>query len=125
MKNKNILRSFKNAINGIIQTTGSERNMKIHITATVLVLLLSFLYKLTRIELLIVFFTIALVLICELFNTTIEMLIDLITEVYHPKAKIIKDTAAGAVLISAILSLIVAYVIFFDRILNTIKYIFK
>lgn len=125
MKNKNLIESFKNAISGILQTIRSERNMKIHILVLLSVLILSCLYKLTGIELLIILITIALVLICELFNTTVEKLIDLITDVYHPKAKIIKDAAAGAVLISAILSLMVAYIIFFDRIINTIKYIFR
>lgn len=124
MKNRNLFESFKNAISGIINTISTERNMKIHIAVSILVLILSFSYKLTGIELLIVFITIALVLICELFNTAVEKLIDLITDVYHPKAKIIKDTAAGAVLLVAILSVIVAYIIFFDRISNDLRILF-
>lgn len=121
MKNKNLIDSFNNAINGIIHTIKTERNMKIHITAAALILLLSLFYDLTRIELLIVSLTIVIVLICELFNTAIEVIIDTIIEIYHPKAKIIKDTAAGAVLISAFFSLIVAYFIFFDRVSTSLE----
>ncbi len=116
MKNKNLLESFNNAINGIISSIKSERNMKIHITAAALTLFLSLFYDLTRNEFLLVGMTIVLVLICELFNTAIEVLVDTIIEIYHPKAKIIKDTAAGAVLVSAFFSLVVAYFIFYGRV---------
>jgi len=121
MKNRNLVESFNNAINGIISTIRTERNMKIHITAAVLIILLSFLYKLTHTEFLIVLIVIGIVLICELFNTAVEKLIDLITDVYHPKVKIIKDMAAGAVMISAAVSLIVGYVIFFNRVSSDLE----
>lgn len=120
MKNKNLIESFNNAIQGIIHTIKSERNMKIHISAAVLILLLSLFYDLTRTEFLIVCLTIALVFICELFNTAIEALVDTIIGIYHPKAKIVKDTAAGAVMVAAFLSLIVAYFIFYDRVSSTL-----
>lgn len=121
MKNRSLIESFNNAINGIISTFRSERNMKIHIIAAVLVLGLSLFYDLTRIEFIIVCITIALVIICELFNTAIEVLIDTLIGIYHPRAKTVKDTAAGAVLVSAVLSLAVAYFIFFDRISTSLE----
>ncbi|HHW49696.1 MAG TPA: phosphatase PAP2 family protein [Clostridiaceae bacterium] len=121
MKNRNLVESFNNAIKGIINTIRTERNMKIHITASVLVILLSFLYKLSRTEFLIVLIVAALVLICELFNTAVEKLIDLITDVYHPKVKIVKDIAAGAVMISAGVSLIAGYVIFINRVSSDVE----
>ncbi len=121
MKNRNLIDSFNNALNGIISTVRSERNMKIHLTAAALVLLLSLFYDLTRIEFVIICITIAIVLICELFNTAVEVIIDTVIDVYHPKAKIVKDTAAGAVFISALLSLITAYMIFFDRVSTSLE----
>lgn len=121
MKNRNIVQSFNNAINGIIYTIRTERNMKFHIFAAVAILLLSLFFKLSRIEFLIVCMTISLVIICELFNTAVEVIVDIIVDVYHPKARIVKDVAAGAVLLSAFLSLIVAYFIFFDRVSNEIE----
>jgi len=125
MKNKNLVESFNNAIKGIISTVRTERNMKIHIAASVMVVLLSFLYKLTRTEFLIVMIVVALVLICELFNTAMERLIDLITDVYHPKVKTIKDMAAGAVMISAGVSLIVGYVIFINKVSSDVEAVIK
>lgn len=116
MKNKNIINSFNNAINGVIFVFKNERNMKIHVIAAIGVLIMSLFFKLSRVEFLILFFSVALVIVCELFNTAIEIIVDIIVNVYHPKAKAVKDIAAGAVLVSAFFSLIVAYFIFFDRI---------
>ncbi len=121
MKNKNLIDSFNNAVNGIIAAIRSERNMKLHILAAAVVLIMSLFYNLTRVEFIIVCITIAIVIICELFNTAIEVVIDTIIGVYHPKAKLVKDTAAGAVFVSAILSVLVGYFIFFDRVSSTLE----
>jgi diacylglycerol kinase (ATP) len=116
LKNKNLLDSFNNAINGVVYVLKNERNMKIHLIAAIGILIISLFFKLSRIEFLILLFSIALVIICELFNTAIEIIVDIIVHVYHPKAKAVKDIAAGAVLVSAFFSLIVAYFLFFERI---------
>lgn len=116
MKNKNLIDSFNNAINGITSTIKTEKNMKIHITAAAFVMFLSLFYDLTRIEFLIVCITVAFVIVCELFNTVVEVLVDTIIGIYHPKAKLAKDTAAGAVLVATFVSLVVAYFIFYDRV---------
>lgn len=121
MKNRKLVDSFNNAINGIISAIRSERNMKIHLTAAALVLFLSLFYDLTRVEFLIVCMTIAIVIICELFNTAIEVVIDTLIGIYHPKAKVVKDTAAGAVFIAAVLSILVGYFIFFDRVSTSLE----
>lgn len=116
MKNNNLIDSFNNAVNGLVYTIKNERNMKIHISAAAFILVLSLFYKLTRVEFLIICLTISGVIICELFNTAVEVIVNIIVDVYHPKAKIVKDVAAGAVLVSAFVSLIVGYFIYFDRI---------
>ena len=121
MKNRTLIDSFNNAMHGIISTVKSERNMKIHLAAAVMVLVMSLFYDLTRTEFIIICITIALVLICELFNTAIEVVIDTLSGIYHPKAKVVKDRAAAAVFISALLSIIVAYVIFFDRVSTSLE----
>lgn len=121
MKNKNLVDSFNNAVNGIIAAIRSERNMKLHILAAAIVLVMSLFYNLTRVEFIIICITIAIVIICELFNTAIEVVIDTIIGVYHPKAKLVKDTAAGAVFVSAILSVLVGYFIFFDRVSSSLE----
>jgi len=121
MKNRNLIDSFNNAISGIIYTIKSERNMKAHIIAAVIILILSLLYGLNKIEFLIICLTVSAVLVCELFNTAIEIVIDIIIDVYHPKAKIVKDVAAGAVLVSSFFAVVVAYCMFFDRFNISVK----
>jgi len=116
MKNKKLIDSFNNAFNGIIHAIRVERNMKIHVAAGIVIAALGIYYGLSRMEMLIVCLTIAIVLICELFNTAVETLVDMFVDRYHPKAKAAKDVAAGAVLLSAVLSLLVGYFIFFDRV---------
>ena len=67
------------------------------------------------IEILILFFTITLVIVLEMINTAIEVTIDLNANYYHPLAKIAKNVAAGAVLVSAVMAVLVGYLLFFDR----------
>lgn len=122
MKNPNVVRSFNNAISGILHAVNHERNMRLHLTAAVGVAVLSMVYKISRTEMLTVCLTVAGVIICELFNTAIENVIDMLVDVYHPRAKIAKDVAAGAVLVSALAALFVGYMIFFDRISRNVAW---
>lgn len=121
MKNRNLIDSFNNAISGIIYAIKSEKNMKIHIITAFCVLVMSLLYGLSSIEFLIICLTICMVIVCELFNTAVEVIVDIIIDVYHPKAKIVKDVAAGAVLVASFVSVIVAYLIFFKRVSTSFK----
>jgi diacylglycerol kinase (ATP) len=89
--------------------------MRIHYAIALLVLILGFVVRLTKLELAVLFFTVSLVIAMELVNTAIEATIDLITDKYHPLAKIAKNVAAGAVLISSINAVAVGYVLFFDK----------
>ncbi|WP_053957562.1 diacylglycerol kinase [Inediibacterium massiliense] len=118
MKVRKLIDSFNYAIDGIIYTLKTQRNMRIHFTMAVSVLFLSLFFHLSKLEVLILFFTIALVIIAEMVNTSIEATIDLITKEYHELAKIAKNVAAGAVLIAAFNAIIVAYLIFFDEFSN-------
>jgi len=115
MKSRNIIDSFNYAIKGIIHAVKSERNMKIHIAFGIAVFLLSLFFDLTKTEFMIICLTVAMVLISEMFNTAIEVVVDLIEEKYNLKAKIIKDVSAGAVLVSAFFAVIIGYFIFFER----------
>jgi diacylglycerol kinase (ATP) len=82
----------------------------------ILIIIISFLLKLNTIELLIVFLTIAMVLTAEMINTAIEAVVDMFTQEYHPLARVAKNVAAGAVLISALNAVIVGYLIFYKKI---------
>ena len=116
MKVKKLVDSFNYAIEGIIYSIRTQRNMKIHMLTTILVLTATFFYDLSKIELLIITMTITLVIVAEMINTAVECAIDATTNFYHPLAKIAKNVAAGAVLVTAINSVLVGYVIFWDRI---------
>ena len=110
-----IINSFNYAVEGIIYALKKEKHMKIHFFMGFMILLLSLFFNFSRIELLMLFFTISLVIISEMMNTAIEKVVDLYTEDFHPLAKIAKDVAAGAVLIASLNALVVAYFLFFDR----------
>ncbi|NMA85911.1 MAG: phosphatase PAP2 family protein [Tissierellia bacterium] len=115
MKSRSLIESFNYAVNGIIYTLKTEKNMKIHFMAAIVVILLSLFFDFTKLELLMLFITIAFVIMAEMFNTAVERTIDLITHEFHPLARIAKDIAAGGVLIAAINALVVGYLLFFDR----------
>ena len=114
--NSNFLDAWKNAIDGIIYATTTQRNIKIQLVLAVIVVIASLFFDLNRAEFLCFLFTIILILFAEMVNTAIETVVDLYVDVYHPKAKIAKDVAAGGVVITAINAIIVAYFLFFDKI---------
>ncbi len=123
-----IIKAFNAAIEGIIYTFKFERNMKIHYFLAVVVLTASLFLGLKRLEMILLVFAISLVVIAEMFNTAIEKTIDMITDEYHLLAKIAKDVAAGGVLIAALNSAVVGYLLFYnkltelsDSVLNTIR----
>jgi len=115
MKNGNLTSSFKNAINGLFYVIKSERNMKIHVIAAFLAISAGVILDLSPEEFLLVCFAVCMVIVSEIFNTAIELIVDVIVDIYHPKAKIIKDIAAGGVLVSAIFAVVVGYVVFYDK----------
>ncbi len=57
---------------------------------------------------------IVLVMVCEAVNTSVEATVDLYTREYHENARIAKDAAAGAVLLSAIFAVAVGVVLFWQ-----------
>lgn len=116
MKIKKMVDSFNYAINGIIETVRTQRNMRIHLISALCVLIACFVIDISRAEFLILCITVTMVLAAEVINTAIEATIDVAANHYHPLAKIAKNAAAGAVLITAINALIVGYIIFWDKI---------
>jgi len=115
-KKGNFIDAWVNAFNGIIYAVTTQRNIKWQLLIAVVVMLISLLFNLSRAEFLCLMFTVILIILAEMFNTAIETVVDLYTDLYHPKAKIAKDVAAGGVVITAVNALIVAYFLFFDKI---------
>jgi undecaprenol kinase/diacylglycerol kinase (ATP) len=114
-KKQSLLISVKSAFGGISYCATHERNMKIHIGAGLTVGFLSWWLALDKYEILILLVTVEGVLVAEMINTVVETLVNMISPEFHPLAKIAKDVAAGAVLITAIFSLVVGYMLFFSK----------
>lgn len=123
VKNNNkIVDSFNNAINGIVESVNTERNMAFHIFAAIVVMVACFFLDFNRVELILIGLTVVFVLVTELINTSIEVLTDLVTDgKYHDLAKKVKDIAAGAVLLSSIVSVFVAYLLIYPKISNIVR----
>ena len=115
LKNSNFIDACHNAVNGLIYATTTQSSIKKQLVMGVGVLILSLFYKLETTQFLCLTFAIFLVIFAEMVNTAIETVVDLYTDKYHPKAKIAKDVGAGAVLLMAINSVIVAYFIFLNE----------
>jgi diacylglycerol kinase (ATP) len=109
------LKSFKYAWEGIVSFFRLEYNAQIHLAITVLVLVLSVTLKLTKWEVIAVVFSIAFVWVAEMINTVIERCMDFISIERHPQIKLIKDIAAGAVLVAAIAAAIIGCIIFLPK----------
>ena len=123
-KTKKLINSFKYAFSGIVSSFKTERNMKIHVLIMILVIIAGIVFKISKISALdwiILTIMIALVISAELFNTTFETVVDMITKERNEKAKLAKDIAAGAVLVLAIGSIIVGLIIFVPKILEFSK----
>ena len=114
---KRLINSFKYAFEGIISALKTEKNMKIHVLIMILVIIFGIILKISKIEWIICIVLFGLVISLELINTAIENVVDLITQEINPKAKIAKDVAAGAVLVSAITSAIIGLMIFVPKII--------
>lgn len=105
--------SFYDAFAGLFHTLKYERNFRLHMLVTFLVTVAGIFLKIHQIEWLAILLSIGLVLAVELINTSIETTIDLVVgEHYHPLAKIAKDVAAAAVVLTACLSVIIGIIIF-------------
>ncbi|MGL5088256.1 MAG: diacylglycerol kinase [Cetobacterium sp.] len=113
---QDITQSFNVAIEGIIETIRTERNMKFHSFCTILVLMLSVFLGVSRMELIVLSISMSLVLAAELLNTGIESFVDLVSPDYNLFAKRAKDVGAGAVFIAATNAIIVGYLVFHKRI---------
>ena len=116
LHNSNFFDACKNAVNGIIYGTTTQSNVKKQLVIIAFVLLVSLFFDLSKVEFICLIFACVLIIFAEMVNTAVETVVDLYTDIYHPKAKIAKDVAAGAVVITALNAVIVAYFLFFDKI---------
>src|SRR4029077_18322531 len=107
-----LLDSFNYAFEGIIHVLRTQRNLRIHFVIAIVVIAAAAALGVGRDELILLLMVIAFVLVAEMVNSAIEGAIDVSTTSFDPNAKLAKDIAAGAVLISAVTALAVGYLIF-------------
>lgn len=118
MKNKKLSDSFRNAFTGISEAFARERNMRIHLAAAIICVILGLILRLDAVRWSILFIAIGLVFAAELVNTAIENLVDMITNEYSQKAKAVKDIAAGAVLVAAAVAVMLGVFVFLPALLR-------
>jgi diacylglycerol kinase (ATP) len=111
-----LLDSFNFAFEGIIHVLRTQRNMRIHFLAAVLVLVAALWAGVNRLELIALLLAIAFVFIAEMINSALEQAIDVATTSFDPLAKLAKDIAAGAVLIATINALAIGYLVFSGKV---------
>lgn len=111
------IQSLQFAISGIITFFRNERNGQIQLVAAIIVVTLGLVFQIDTKEWLVVVLCILMVVTLEMINTALEKLCDVVHPGYHPQIKIIKDIAAGAVLIAALGSIIIGAIIFVPKII--------
>ena len=98
---------FGYAFGGLWYVLRTQRNARVHVVIAILAILMGIVLRISAVEFAMIFVAIASVFIAEMFNTVIEICVDLASPEYNALAKIAKDVAAGAVLLSAMLSVVI------------------
>ena len=113
--------SVQFAFEGIKHVFKAERNFRVHVLIAVIVLANAFYFRLSALEWIFILLSIFGVFVLELINSAIERVVDLIVEDYHPLAKQAKDIGAATVLVYAVMTVIIGFIIFLPKII----YLFK
>jgi diacylglycerol kinase (ATP) len=117
-KRTSFRKSCEGAVKGIGYSIRTEKHLRFHFFAAFIVILFGFYFNLTSTHWLFIAYAIGSVVVAELFNTAIERVVDLVTPEFHPLAGMAKDIAAGAVLVTAVQSIIIGTIIFGPIFLN-------
>ncbi|MCK9572450.1 MAG: diacylglycerol kinase family protein [Candidatus Omnitrophica bacterium] len=114
-KTNSFMESLKISIKGLIYLFLYHRNMRIIFVCGLAALLFGYFLKLKGIELVALSITVALVFMAEIFNTAIEMMMNIVSGEHNVKIKLIKDIAAAVVVVTCVNSLAVAYILFWKK----------
>ncbi|MNO62416.1 Undecaprenol kinase [compost metagenome] len=110
--------TFRYALEGIVVSLKTQRNLRFHIVAAVFVMLAALFFDLPLRDIALLLLVIGFVISAELFNTAIEAVVDLVTPEWHSLAKMAKDAAAGAVLIAACFAVLIGIVLFYEPVVT-------
>lgn len=111
MKPKSWLESLNCAIDGILWAAKSERHIRYHFVAALAVVFLALFFRVTALEFFLLVLAAILVIFAELVNTAIELVVDLVSPDYHELARLAKDVAAGAVLVTSVGAMVLGYLV--------------
>lgn len=114
------IRSLRYAYEGVKYALSTQPNMKIHFFVSFVVLFSAVIFRLSKTDILFILLAITLVIVTELINTAVEKAVDLAMPHRHPLAKIAKDVAAAAVLVTAVFAVIVGMVVFYQPVMQWI-----
>ncbi|HIS12922.1 MAG TPA: diacylglycerol kinase family protein [Candidatus Onthocola stercoravium] len=121
MKNKKLINSFKYAFKGIGSAFLTERNMKIHVTMMILVIICGIIFKISVLEWFICIACFGIVIGGEMFNTAIEQVVNIAMPEKDPRAKLAKDVSAGGVLVLALAAATIGLIIFVPKALKLLE----
>ncbi|GFO61797.1 diacylglycerol kinase [Geomonas silvestris] len=111
MKPTRFIESVNCAIEGILYTVRTQKHMRRHFAAALVVMTAALLVRVSPMEFMLIALAVSFVLFAELLNTAIEVVVDMISPEFHPMAKVAKDVAAGAVLVAAFGTAILGYLV--------------
>jgi len=110
------LNSFVYAFAGIKDFLRYEPQALIHLIAALTVIGAGFWFNISNMEWIAVVFAIGIVVVSEMLNTAIEKLTDMVSPEIHPNAKVVKDLAAGAVLMASLVAAVVGLIVFLPKV---------
>ena len=113
---RRLIKSANHAIEGILHAAKTQRHIRYHLYTAVIILITAFVLGVRGTNFVLLVILTTLVISIELINTAVEIITDILFKEYDPRAKAIKDTAAGAVLITAAGAVIIGYIMLFDPI---------
>jgi diacylglycerol kinase len=111
MRSHSLVESFRFALSGLWYALHTQRNVRVHLTIAAAAVVLGLWLGLSPVQWAVIALTIGFVLVSEMLNTVAETLVDLLSPGYHPLAKIVKDVTAGAVLLTAVISVVVGLLV--------------
>lgn len=120
-KNKDLDQAFLNASNGILFATKTEKSLLREITIAILTIIAAAIFKVSKVELMLLILSIALVIFSEFVNTAVELCVDMVTKKYNINAKKAKDVAAGGVIATMGFAGVIGVIVFCERAMEVLR----
>lgn len=118
---KRVLKSFKFSFDGLKYAYLHEQSLALHVIAMAVIISFGFGFKISPMQWVITLVMGSLILVAELFNTAIEAVVDMVTEEYHPLAKVAKDTASAACFVANMTAAGMWLVVFIPKIISLFR----